>query len=262
MCAPDGDSAPAPRLLSLMRALMPRQLAEWLRGLRRLRARFRRMRRVATIPLESVEPTSRVFGLDRGLPIDRCYIEEFLARHSDDVRGRVLEIGDDAYTRKFGGSRVERCDVLHVRPGNPRATIVADLSRAEHLPGEMFDCMVLTQTLQFIYDVRSAVRHCHRMLRPGGVLLATFPGISQISRYDMERWGDFWRFTSLSARRVFEEFFPPGNLTIESRGNALAAVAFLHGLAAEELKPELLAHRDPDYEVLITVRAVKPTQPD
>jgi hypothetical protein len=40
-------------------------------------------------------------------------------------------------------------------------------------------------------------------------------------------------------------------------GNVLAAISFLHGLAAEELRPEELDHRDTDYELLITVRARK-----
>jgi SAM-dependent methyltransferase len=114
--------------------------------------------------------------------------------------------------------------------------------------------------LQFIYDVRAAIRHLHRILKPSGVLLATFPGISQISRYDMDRWGDYWRFTTLSARRLLEEVFPPGNVTVRAYGNVLAAVAFLHGLSAEELRREELDYHDPDYELIITVRAVKPRE--
>jgi SAM-dependent methyltransferase len=188
--------------------------------------------------LRRLKPISRVFGFDRGLCIDRYYIENFLAKHAEDIRGHVLEIGDDTYTRRFGGDRVARSDVLHVQEGNPKATIVADLTCADSIPSDTFDCIIFTQTLQFIYDVRAAIRHLYRILKPGGVLLATFPGISQISRYDMDRWGDYWRFTTLSARRLFEEVFPPGNVTVRAYGNVLAAVAFLHGLSAEELRRE------------------------
>jgi hypothetical protein len=70
--------------------------------------------------------------------------------------------------------------------------------------------------------------------------------------------GDYWRFTSLSAQRLCASAFPPANVRVEAHGNVLAAVAFLHGLAREELRPEELDTKDPDYEVLITVRAVKP----
>jgi len=169
----------------------------------------------------------------------------------------VLEIGDDSYTRRFGGSRVKFGDVLHVTEDNPRATIVADLTRANHLPSDAFDCIIFTQTLHLIYDVRSAIRTLHRILKPGGVLLATFPGISQISQ---DEWGGHWNWalTTISAQRLFEEAFPAANVEIEAHGNVLAATSFLHGLAAEELSQKELNYHDPSYEVLIALRAVKP----
>ncbi len=89
------------------------------------------------------------------------------------------------------------------------------------------------------------------------MLLASVPGISQLSRYDMERWGEYWRFTSLSLRRLCEEVFPVGNVAVAAHGNVLAAAAFLYGLAVEDLEPDALDYEDPDYELLITLRAVK-----
>jgi SAM-dependent methyltransferase len=151
-----------------------------------------------------------------------------------------------------------RSDVLHVPPGGRRATIVADLTNGAGLESISFDCVILTQTLPFIYDVTAAVKTLHRILRPGGTILATMPGISQISRYDMDRWGDYWRFTTLSARQLFESVFPADAITVRSHGNVLVAVAFLQGLAVEDLRPEDLESDDPDYQLLITVRAVKP----
>ena len=208
--------------------------------------------------LRRLTPVSRKFGWDRGgLPVDRYYIERFLERHADDVAGRALEVRDDTYLRKFGGDRVTRADVLHPTTGNEKATIVADLTAADHIPSDTFDCIVLTQVLPFIPDVQAAVHALHRILRPGGVVLATVPGISQIVRYDMDRWGDYWRFTSLSARRLFECGFPGGKIEIETYGNVLAATAFLQGLSSRDLRPDELDYRDPDYEVLITIRAVK-----
>jgi hypothetical protein len=208
--------------------------------------------------LRRLQPISRVFGLDRGQPIGRYYIEHFLQRHSDDICGRVLEIGDPYYTRKFGADRVVRSDVLHSVPGNPKATLVGDLITGRGIPEDAFDCMIMTETLLCIYDVQAAVTTSHGVLRPGGVLLATFPGISQISRYDMDRWGDYWRLTDLSARQVFGDVFGQENVSVQTHGNVLVACAFLQGLAAEELKRQELDYHDPDYQVLITVRAVKP----
>jgi SAM-dependent methyltransferase len=169
----------------------------------------------------------------------------------------VLEIGDDRYTRRFGGDRVLRSDVLHVRPDNPAATIVADLTNAEHIPSNAFDCLIITQTLQYIYDIRPAVRTFHRILKPNGVLLATFSGISQIARRDMELWGECWHFTMVSTKRLLEEAFRPGTVQVEAHGNVLAAIALLHGLASHELRREELDIQDPDYQVIVTARAIK-----
>jgi SAM-dependent methyltransferase len=207
--------------------------------------------------LRRLAPISRMFGLDRGQSIDRHYIEKFLSAHAEDIRGDVLEIGDQAYTLKFGRDRVTKSEVLHVDVGDPTGTVVADLTRAEGMPSDAFDCIIFTQTLQFIYNVRSVMETLHRLLRPGGVLLATVPGISQISRFDMDRWGEYWRFTTLSTRRLVEEVFPPTSVSVEAHGNVLASVAFLHGLASEELRLMELDYQDPDYELLITARAVK-----
>jgi SAM-dependent methyltransferase len=206
--------------------------------------------------LRRLRPISRSFGLNRGQPIDRYYIEDFLARHADDIRGRVLEIKDASYTRRYGAGRVSVSDVLDVAEENRQATIVADLTRADHVPSDAFDCIIFTQTLHFIYDVRSAIRTLHRILKPGGTLLATFPGISQTSCTKLdERYR--WTFTRSSARWLFEKAFPAANIEVEAHGNVLVAIAFLHGLAAEELRQEELNYHDPDYEVLITLKAVK-----
>lgn len=228
--------------------------------LRRWRA-DRRLRppvgRVRLGSLARLTPVSPHFGLERGQPLDRYYIERFLEVHRSDIRGRVLEAGDRAYTTRFGGAAVGRSDVLNVRPGSPETTIVADLASGEGVPRSAFDCILLTQVLHLIYDTTAAIGHCHAALRPGGVLLATLPGISQISRIDAERWGDHWRFTSASARRAFDSWFPESAVEISAHGNVLVAAAFLYGLCVGDLRSDWLDYRDPDYELLITVRAVR-----
>jgi hypothetical protein len=207
--------------------------------------------------LSRLDPVSRIFGFDRGKPVDRWYIERFLSAHAGDVRGRVLEVAETTYTQWYGGDDVTRSDVLYAAPGNPAATVVGNLATGEGLPLEAYDCFIMTQTLQVIYDVAAAVRGTRKVLAPNGVLLATVPGISQISREDRRDWGDWWRFTSDSARRLFTEAYGAENVEVEAHGNVLSAACFLYGLAAPELGEEELAHRDPDFELLMTIRAVK-----
>jgi glycosyltransferase involved in cell wall biosynthesis/SAM-dependent methyltransferase len=206
--------------------------------------------------LRRVTPISREFGFDRGVPIDRYYIEKFLSRHRLAIAGRVLEIGDDSYTKRFGGGRVARSDILHVESGNPRATIVGGLENADHIESDSFDCVVLTQTLHLIYETAAAIRTVHRILKPGGSVLATVPGVSQIAN---DRWGRqwFWSFSSQSVARLFSEVFPPELVRVEAHGNVLSSVAFLHGLATDELTIAELEERDPLYELIVAVRAVK-----
>jgi hypothetical protein len=206
--------------------------------------------------LRRLEPISRVFGFDRGTPIDRVYIEHFLNSNKQYIQGVVCEIADNSYSKKYG-SNVKAYEILHYTNDNPRATIVGDLTDINTLPQNKIDCFILTQTLNFIYDFKSAIKGVHYMLKKDGVVLATVSGISQISRYDMDRWGDYWRFTNLSAKRIFEEAFGKGNVDIKIYGNVLTAISFLHGISAEELTREELFFTDEDYQILIRIKAVK-----
>jgi SAM-dependent methyltransferase len=208
--------------------------------------------------LRRLTPISSVWGLDRGRPLDRYYIENFLERHRADIRGRVLEVKDSGYTDRYGVG-VTQADVLDINPANERATIVADLTAAEGIPSATFDCFVFTQTLHIIYDIRAAVSNAFRLLKPGGVLLCTVPAVSRINPEDggLES-GDFWRFTGASVRRLFSEVFPPASFEVSGFGNVLTCVAFLYGLAPGELTCEELDFVDPWFPLLFCVRAVKP----
>jgi SAM-dependent methyltransferase len=205
--------------------------------------------------LRRTTPISEHWGFDRGTPVDRYYIERFLEERSSDIRGRVLEVMDSRYTDRFG-SAVERSDVLDIDTDNANATIVADLAAAEAIPSESFDCLILTQVLQYIYDVESAIREAHRLLRPEGVLLATVPAVSRIDR-SAGVDGDFWRFTLASCSRLFGDVFGADNITAEAHGNVLAAIAFLAGLAREDLSDRELDERNDAFPVLVTVRGVR-----
>jgi len=223
----------------------------------RVTGKLRGLRRPISFgDLDRAEPFSRSWGYERGRPVDRFYIEGFLAEHAIDVRGRLLEVGGDDYTRTFGAERVLSSDVFHIDASNPKATIVADLMSAPEVPANSFDCVICTQTLQFIEDPARAIGTLHRILAPGGVLLATFPGISQMGSDEwQESW--CWRFTPRSARMLFVEHFGEAGVQVRSYGNVTAAVAFLHGLSVEDVPLRHLTRHDPSYDVLLAVRAVK-----
>jgi hypothetical protein len=212
---------------------------------------------ITTIHLDKeVQPISSVFGCDRGTPIDRYYIEKFLAENKSKIKGVCCEIAEDAYCSGLGHNIIKQ-EVFDYDNANPLATIIGDLTKHESLPTNHLDCFVCTQTFNFIYDVKSAFVGAYQMLKSNGVLLATVSGLSQISRYDMDRWGDYWRFTDLSLKKLAEET-GFNNITVKAYGNALAATAFIQGVAVEDLSNvKLLDVLDKDYQITLGLIAVK-----
>lgn len=201
-------------------------------------------------------PLSTEFGYDRGGPVDRYYIENFLEQNRQFIKGRVLEIGDNDYTIRFGGSQVQQSDILHVDASNPQATYVGDLSNIPELPDNLFDCIVLTQTLHLIYNTHDALATCYRVLKKGGALLLTVPGISHI---DQGEWKNIWlwSFTESSVKKMLSEVFAAGNIRTTTHGNVLVATAFLYGMGLPEIGKKEMDETDPHYQVIITAVATK-----
>jgi SAM-dependent methyltransferase len=223
-----------------------------------VRRSIRRLRRVVrSNPVQRLPtaPLSRSWGFP-GQSVVRRYIGEFLGEYADDIRGRVLEAAPEMYTHAFGGAAVTTSDVLHVT-GAPGATVVGDLATGAGIPRGAFDAIVLTQVLEFIYEVEDAVATLHDALAPDGVLLLTVPGIGQIDRYWADRGGDYWRFTAYSLERLLQGRFGAENVVVRSYGNVKTATAFLYGLAHEELAAADFAVDDPDYPVVVAGRAVR-----
>ncbi len=204
----------------------------------------------------TLDPVSRKFGFDRGKPIDRFYIEDFLKKHSTEIRGQVIEVGELIYTRQFGHD-VKQADVITAEPNSSGSVKITDLTKTATLPDSIYDCFICTQTLNVIYNFNDAIKGAHLLLKKEGVVLATVAGVCQISRYDAERWGDYWRFTPMSIQKAFAEIFGEENVTVDYYGNCLAAISLLKGLASHELSAEELNHKDQDYPVIITVVARK-----
>ncbi|HEX2175489.1 MAG TPA: methyltransferase domain-containing protein [Nocardioidaceae bacterium] len=201
-------------------------------------------------------PVSRNWGFDRGTPIDRHFIERFLDESRDAIHGRVLEVKDDAYTRRYGEG-VTSAEVLDVDTDNEQATVVADLTDAKAIPDDSYDCVIVTQVLHLIFDFHAAIRECRRILRPGGTLLCTVPALSRCSRELLN--SDYWRMTPSGASRVFGDVFGPGNVHVEGHGSAVLSAAFLMGVAAEEVGARTLQQHDPLFPLVVTVRATKTT---
>lgn len=221
----------------------------------RTRQRLRRaLRRPRWGNLRRTDPFSARYGFERGTPVDRVYIEAFLSRHAEAIRGDVLEVLDPTYAERFGGARVRAAHVVDVDPRNERATVIADLGEPGSLPPDAFDCFILTQTLQLIGDVETTLENAWRSLRPGGTLLISVPVSSMVE----PSYPDLWRWTPEGLRRQLDRVLPDAETAVVGYGSLLTVVAFLYGLAAEELRPSEIGRVDPAYPLVACARVDRP----
>jgi SAM-dependent methyltransferase len=203
------------------------------------------------------KPISPLVGLDRGDPIDRRFIERFLAANADRIRGDVLEIKDRDYTTRFGGAKVKRSEILDVNRENAAATVFGDIRDLREIADDSFDCFIITQVLQYVDDLDAAVRASKRVIRPGGCLLVTVPTVGKLDGHQDKVAGHFWRLTVDSARYVFAKHFAPEKLDVRGWGNSLVGASFLQGFCAQELSGHKMDEYDPEYACGVTIRAVK-----
>lgn len=206
--------------------------------------------------LAGANPFSDRFGMDRGTPIDRVFIEAFLSQHTHLVRGRLLEVGDDVYSRRCGSGHVLGADIVDVDPDNGSASLIADLAQPGSLPLGRYDCAIVVQTLQYVADLQTAVVNLHDCLVPGGALLVTVPGITRVDPGD-GRAADKWRFTPRGLFDLLERVFASDGIACVGYGDLHTATAFLYGLAAEEIGLGSGDGRTGDFPVVVCGRAVR-----
>ncbi len=197
-----------------------------------------------------VAPLSERWGADRGQPIHRRYIEQFLGRHQLDVRGRCLEFNDRRYTDQFSGGRATTIDVIHIDDQNPEATIVADLTKPNDLADGAFDTIICSHVLHIVFDLGAIVREMHRILAPGGTLLVAVPAISMAG----PEYPELWRFTPLGLRRTLELAFPSEAVEVVAFGSSLTAAAEIRGVVAEELREAELDQHDHRFAVEVCAK--------
>jgi SAM-dependent methyltransferase len=200
----------------------------------------------------TTRPLSAIYGFDRGTPVDRRYIEQFLAHYVDSIRGNCLEIKDDRYLRRFGGERVTRFDVLDIDVDNKSANVIGDLQDLKMVPDASYDCAIVTETLCFLRDPRRGVCELHRILSPGGTALVT---VACLGREDIEDGVDYWRFMPAGVSALFAGL--SWEVDITRYGNALVGMAIWCGMAMEDLPARAWQLDDAGWPCVIGVRARK-----
>jgi SAM-dependent methyltransferase len=202
--------------------------------------------------MRRVTPFSASFGFERGTPVDRYYVDGFFLTNRGDIKGKVLEIQATSYSERFGVGVTE----MHSLDINPRfkPTFCCDLAQSQSvIPSNAYDCFLIPNTLAHIADLEPALQNAYRVLAPGGVILASCPGFVPL----IPDGDDRWRMSAGGWHYVFERACPNSNLTVESKGNCLAAAAAMYGLSLEELTTDELDYNDRRNPVLVTVACRK-----
>ncbi len=203
-------------------------------------------------------------GAARGTPIVRYYQHDFLDRYRSDIRGRCLEIGATSTVKRYGGDAVTEAEALDLAAHSDDVTVVADLSRADHVPSDRYDCFLNQFTMTVVYDVEAALYHAIRILKPGGVLLINFGCVD----YYLHRGLDMgtgaplymynW-FTPLQVRDIFGRLgLSDDDVQVHVYGNLMSRIAFQVNLSAEELTERERDIVDPGQPLLICARVEKP----
>jgi SAM-dependent methyltransferase len=203
-------------------------------------------------------------GQQRGTPIVRYYWARYLEKYQPDIRGHAIEIGTTATIRQYGGNALRCATAIDLVAHSPEITVVADLSRADHVPSDTYDCFVNQFTMHVIYDVDAALYHSIRILKPGGVLLINFSCLDYYfadgldmhtgSPLYMHQWFTPIQVENLMRRLSLEE----PDYQIETFGNLFARIAYQMNMAAEELTAHELEYVDGGHPLLICARVVKP----
>lgn len=207
---------------------------------------------IGKITALSLRPVSRRWGNEHGTPIDRYYIEGFLRKNREKICGDVLEIADNNYTLKFGTGAF-KSHILHVNGWGGDNVIKGNLETGEGIKENSVDCLLCTQTIQFIYNAKAVAKNIYKLLRDGGCALITAHGVAELSMYDYQNWGEYWRFTKLSLFNLFSEYFDKDNIEINSYGNVKIATALLYGLAIEDMDESDFEYNDEQFPVIISV---------
>jgi SAM-dependent methyltransferase len=182
------------------------------------------------------------------------------------VRGRALEIGTTATLHQYGGPNLWCAEALDLTAHEQDITVVADLSRADGIPSDTYDCFVNQFTMHVIYDVEAALYHSIRILKPGGVLLVNFPCVDYYfpSGLDMQTGVPlflFWWFTPIQVENLLRRIgLNAADYQLTIYGNLFTRVAYQMNMPAEELTAHELEFRDPGHPLLICARVVKPEQ--
>ena len=162
-------------------------------------------------------------------------LARWLEREGTNAAGlRVLDVGcgDKPYFPYFSAAS----EYVGVDPVDPHADVVGI---AEELPREdaSFDVVLCIQVLEHVDDPARAAHELHRVLKPGGRLLAATHG-TYVYHPDP---ADNWRWTHTGLQKLFTDNGTWTSLAVEPGAGTAAAIGLLVGHYVDQVAQRLHA---------------------
>lgn len=195
-----------------------------------------------SVIIDDVHPLDRHYGMGRGVPIARSYINRYMSGIAGCVRGRVLEFGAPTYSAAFDCTS----ETISIDESD-QPTLLMDICdpAVVRLKGGSYDFIICTSVLHLVPDPRQAVDNMHDLLKPGGTLLLAEKMISIVDPWLSAI--DKWRFTPTGLRALLARF---SEVKVEAFGNLYTMCAYLSGMAVHEVPQEKLDYHDPSYPII------------
>ncbi|MBK1987560.1 class I SAM-dependent methyltransferase [Sphaerospermopsis aphanizomenoides BCCUSP55] len=200
--------------------------------------------------LKKTVPICQAFGLTRGKPVDRYYLNKFIAEIYPQITGNILEIGgipkDKDFYQVNPGSSYQ---IMNLEPGLG-IDIVGDAHDVSMIQPESFDSIITFNVLEHCYAPWQVVENIYTWLKPGGKCFAMVPSAVRLHATPMDYWRPLpdafaWMFRNFSQKKLYVY------------GNPISVIASYHGIATEELTTEELDAFHPDYPVATCIVAQK-----
>ncbi|MEN3001829.1 MAG: class I SAM-dependent methyltransferase [Armatimonadota bacterium] len=129
------------------------------------------------------------------------YLHRTLRRLLPYYGGDILDVGcgNKPYQDWFG--HIRTYVGLDIYPGE-KVDVVVQPTERWPFPDSSFDVVICTQVLEHVESLQHTLNEIMRVLRPGGVLIASFPFIYN----EHGEPNDFRRFSAYGARQLFSEW--------------------------------------------------------
>ncbi len=136
------------------------------------------------------------------------------------AHGRLLDIGCGVMPyRPFIEPLVDSYEGFDIEARTANVAYLGDIQDMRAVPADAFDTAICLEVLEHVPDPFRAATEIRRVLKPGGVLIASAPHLSRLH----EEPHDYYRYTHYGLRHLFTQ----AGLTVEHIAHRGSLASFL-----------------------------------